>query len=131
MVTSHCAEMIGLEDELESEQTNSTSTINKILIETDALNIDSSIPPIRTGLSSSPATEALILPKSVTSMLLQNVTSSTFHLEKKGFIKYRMCENRCFFPRSTGGRNDPLKSPFTPHGWIESRAIRIIFIAGI
>ena len=35
--------LFGLEDELESEQTNSTSTINKILIETDALNIDSSI----------------------------------------------------------------------------------------
>jgi len=35
--------LFGLEDELESEQKNSTSTINKILIETDALNIDSSI----------------------------------------------------------------------------------------
>ena len=35
--------LFGLEDELESEKTNSTSTINKILIETDALNIDSSI----------------------------------------------------------------------------------------
>ena len=35
--------LFGLEDELESEQTNSASTINKILIETDALNIDSSI----------------------------------------------------------------------------------------
>ena len=35
--------LFGLEDELESEQTNSTSTINKILIETDALNINSSI----------------------------------------------------------------------------------------
>ena len=35
--------LFGLEDEAENKQTNSTSTINKILIETDALNIDSSI----------------------------------------------------------------------------------------